>query len=85
MAAFSDVGSQHADKKDDASVSERVSEINLVPSHQSSDGQRTLWQSIKKYRKVVYITLGLTSPILLYGYDYVTVGTVSAMPAFQYV
>lgn len=26
----------------------------------------------------------MTSDILMYGYDYVIVGTVSAMPSFQY-
>jgi hypothetical protein len=47
------------------------------------DEQRTLWQNAKKYRKVVYIMLGLSSAILLYGYDYVIVGTVAGMPSFQ--
>lgn len=47
------------------------------------DEQRSLWQNVKKYRKVTYITLGLTSAILLYGYDNVVVGTISAMPDFQ--
>ncbi|KAF2743030.1 MFS general substrate transporter [Sporormia fimetaria CBS 119925] len=32
---------------------------------------------------MVWISLGLASAILLYGYDYVIVGTVSAMPRFQ--
>lgn len=47
------------------------------------DNNRTLWQNVKKYRKVTYVTFGLTSAILLYGYDNVVVGTVSAMPGFQ--
>jgi hypothetical protein len=47
------------------------------------DAHHTLLQNAKKYRKVVYIMLGLSSAILLYGYDYVIVGTVAGMPSFQ--
>ncbi|KHO01248.1 General substrate transporter [Metarhizium album ARSEF 1941] len=43
----------------------------------------TLWQSVKRYRNVVWCCLGLTTTILLYGYDYVIVGATSAMPSFQ--
>lgn len=50
---------------------------------EDGDKDRTLWQNVKKYRKVTYVTFGLTSAILLYGYDNVVVGTVSAMPGFQ--
>lgn len=63
---------------------EQISEVQSASSSQISDEQRTLWQNVKKYRKVTYITLGLTSAILLYGYDNVVVGTISAMPVFQY-
>lgn len=52
---------------------------------QSGDKDRTLWQNIKRYRKIAYITLGMTSAILLYGYDNVIVGTVTGMPGFQCV
>jgi hypothetical protein len=44
-----------------------------------------LWQAIRKYPKIVGYCIGLTSAILLSGYDQVIVGTSSAMPAFQYV
>jgi hypothetical protein len=50
---------------------------------QAEDYGRTLWQNAKLYRKIVYVTLGLSSAILLYGYDNVIVGTVSGMPSFQ--
>ncbi|OAF99406.1 MFS general substrate transporter [Paraphaeosphaeria sporulosa] len=50
---------------------------------EASDEQRTLWQNVRRYRKVVCVTFGLTSAILLYGYDNVVVGTVSGMPGFQ--
>lgn len=43
----------------------------------------TFWQSVKKWKRIVWYCIGLTSAILMYGYDYVIVGTVSAMPAFQ--
>ncbi|KAF2729957.1 MFS general substrate transporter [Polyplosphaeria fusca] len=60
-------------------------QISDVTSHsdEGDDERRTLWQSIKKYRKVVGYTIALTSAILLYGYDNVVVGTVSGMPKFQ--
>ena len=51
---------------------------------EAGDEGRSLWQNIKKYRKVAWITIGLTSGILLYGYDNVVIGSVSGMPRFQY-
>jgi hypothetical protein len=66
-------------------TAEQISEVQSASSSEISDEQRTLWQNVKKYRKVTYVTLGLTSAILLYGYDNVVVGTISAMPVFQYV
>jgi hypothetical protein len=44
-----------------------------------------LWQSIKTFPRIVGYCLALSSAILLYGYDLVIVGTVAAMPQFQYV
>ncbi|KAF2676657.1 MFS general substrate transporter [Lentithecium fluviatile CBS 122367] len=52
-------------------------------SRENGDERRTLWRYAKKYRKVVWVTFGLASAILLYGYDFVIVGTVSGMPEFQ--
>ena len=63
----------------------RITEVNSNVSSEAGDENRTLWQNVKKYRKVSWITLALTSAILLYGYDNVVVGTVSGMPRFQYV
>ncbi|CAO2651508.1 Nn.00g040780.m01.CDS01 [Neocucurbitaria sp. VM-36] len=72
----------NVDTKDDF-MAEHISDVNSASTSQTSDEQRTLWQNVKKYRKVTYITLGLTSAILLYGYDNVVIGTISAMPDFQ--
>jgi hypothetical protein len=44
-----------------------------------------LWHSLKKWRRIVGYCLALSSAILLYGYDLVIVGTVAAMPQFQYI
>lgn len=59
------------------------------PANQSpmiiGKSQVSLWGSVKIYPKVVGCCLGLTAAILLYGYDLAIVGTVSAMPEFQYV
>ncbi|KAL0943362.1 maltose permease (alpha glucoside transporter) [Colletotrichum truncatum] len=69
----------------DKSVS--LGAVNSITSTAELDtnqyGHLTLWQSIKKWRRVVLYCIGMTSAILLYGYDYVIVGTVSAMPSFQ--
>jgi hypothetical protein len=69
----------NTDKKDVSLAEEDISEVRPA----TTDGQRTLWQNAKRYQKVTYITLGLSSAILLYGYDNVIVGAVSGMPAFQ--
>lgn len=78
--------SRGSEGKDDC-TGEQIFEIdsntNTQVSSEASDNSRTLWQNVKKYRKVTYVTIGLTSAILLYGYDNVVVGTVSAMPVFQ--
>jgi hypothetical protein len=77
------IDNQSTDKKD-SWAGERISEVDSGSTGQDNDEKSTLWQNIKKYRKVVWITIALTSAILLYGYDNVVVGTVSAMPVFQY-
>lgn len=43
----------------------------------------TLWRSVREWPRVVGYCVALSSAILLYGYDLVIVGTVSAMPVFQ--
>lgn len=55
------------------------------PLQTNEDAHLTLKQSLKKWRRVVIYSLCMTSAILMYGYDYVIVGTVSAMPSFQCV
>ena len=60
-----------------------VSVVGTTQSIESGDEGRTVWQNAKKYRKVVAVTFGMASAILLYGYDFVIVGTVSGMPEFQ--
>ncbi|CAI6093625.1 unnamed protein product [Clonostachys chloroleuca] len=42
-----------------------------------------IWAAAKKWHRIVWYCFGLTSCIMMYGYDYVIVGTVSAMPSFQ--
>ena len=67
-------------------TTEQVSlQDNASQAQNSDDEYRTLLQHVKRYRKVSWITLSLASAILLYGYDNVVVGTISAMPQFQYV
>lgn len=77
------------DVKTEAIAAERVETAR--PSIASSDeplqtnehAHLTLKESLIKWRRVVIYSLCMTSAILMYGYDYVIVGTVSAMPSFQ--
>lgn len=74
------------EKKEDFTA-DQVTEVNTTSTSQDQaqggDEHSSLWQNVKKYRNVTYITLAMTSAILLYGYDTVVVGTISAMPVFQ--
>ncbi|KAM4062695.1 major facilitator superfamily protein [Hirsutella rhossiliensis] len=74
-----------ADPEDPApsKVSVHVRRDELAPVQSDPDANLTLWQAIKKWRRVVLYCVGLTSGILMFGYDYVIVGTTSAMPSFQ--
>ena len=86
MASTASQESRSSEEKDNDTgeqISEVDSDTNSQASSEASDSSRTLWQNVKKYRKVTYVTLSLTSAILLSGYDNVVVGTVSAMPVFQ--
>lgn len=53
------------------------------PVHKNEDAELSLWQSMKKYRRIMCYCVGMTSGMLMYGYDYVIVGTITAMPSFQ--
>lgn len=86
MASTASQKSRSSEGKDNYAgeqIFEVNSHANTAVSEHTGDKSRTLWQNVKKYRKVTYVTFGLTSAILLYGYDNVVVGTVSAMPVFQ--
>jgi hypothetical protein len=62
---------------------DHIEVTTLMRTPASDDGALTVWEAVRKYRKVVRYCVGLTSAILLYGYDYVIVGSTSAMPSFQ--
>ena len=46
-------------------------------------GELSLWQSLKKRKRIVFYCIGMSTAILMYGYDYVIVGTTASMPSFQ--
>lgn len=78
----------HRDEQKNGQLGEKETDVKRTVSQttsQASDEQRSLWQNVRKYGKVVWVTFGLTSAILLFGYDNVVVGSVSGMPGFQYV
>lgn len=87
MASTISQKSRGSEGKDSCTTGKQIFEVDSYTNTQASsetiDSSQTLWQNVKKYRKVTYVTFGLTSAILLYGYDNVVVGTVSAMPVFQ--
>lgn len=70
------------DKPTQEFVEDASPSSTTIPAHAT---HTPLWQLLKRWPKVVMYCLALSSAILLYGYDLVIVGTVSAMPAFQYV
>lgn len=84
-----DVKKNMAEKDDPIEIkSELVEQVdNSIdePLQTNEDAHLTLKQSLKKWRRVAIYSLCMTSAILMYGYDYVIVGTVSAMPSFQCV
>ncbi|KAJ6782911.1 hypothetical protein PWT90_11215 [Aphanocladium album] len=43
----------------------------------------TLLQAIKKWKRVFWYSLAISTTILMFGYDFVIVGNSSSMPAFQ--
>lgn len=79
------------EKRADIGFTHRVDE-QLVPastrdSEQEKDEQvnLTLLESFKKWRLVVYYCLGMSTALLMYGFDTVIIGSVAAMPSFQSV
>lgn len=48
-------------------------------------GHLTLWQAIRKWNRLFWYSLAISTTILMFGYDFVVVGNSSSMPAFQYV
>ena len=71
---------------DDKAVDATEHEVTTqITRDNAAENRLGLWQTIRKWPKITGYCMGLTAGILLYGYDLVIVGTVSAMPAFQYV
>ncbi|KAJ5832867.1 hypothetical protein N7474_001178 [Penicillium riverlandense] len=57
----------------------------VCPSHDDARSEHVrLWYSVRRWHKLVGYCVALSSAILLYGYDFVIIGTVSAMPAFKH-
>lgn len=69
---------------DEAGISQIRSIADSATSTEiSANNKLSLWQATKLYPRIIGYCLGLSSAILLYGYDLVIVGTVSALPQFQ--
>lgn len=62
---------------------ENVTSFSSVEDSEDENRHLPLVQSVKLYPKVVGYCFGLTTVILLWGYDLVIVGTVQALPVFQ--
>lgn len=80
-------------KDDDATASRKSSTADEVPMHnltasstQSQQETRmSLWQLFRKWPRLTLWAVALCTPILLYGYDFVIVGNITSVPAFQSV
>lgn len=59
------------------------SEGDLGPS--DSEQNESLWQMVKRNRWAILYCCCMTVSPMLYGFDVITVGVVTAMPGFQYV
>ena len=66
-----------AQYEDDASLLEKA---DPVPE---TEPKMTLWQALRKWPRISWYSLVLTSTIVLWGFDNVLVSSVSAMPVFQ--
>jgi hypothetical protein len=79
------MGGQHivdtADRRNSDNDNDKADSVHHI--ERQADANLTLWQSVKRHRNVVWCCIGLTTTILLYGYDFVIVWTTSAMPSFQ--
>lgn len=72
------VGSEQLEAQyDDASLLEKP---EAVPE---SEPKMPLWAALRRWPRVSWYSLALTSTIVLWGFDNVLVGSVSAMPVFQ--
>lgn len=68
----------------DASIASPSLVLSPQTTEQSFiDDEPNLWKSIRKWPRVLAYSLGMTSAILLYGFDTSIVGNVSAIPEFQ--
>ncbi|XWW94608.1 hypothetical protein V2A60_002553 [Cordyceps javanica] len=81
--------SDYADKHDPGVVADQFPATTRQTSNSSSidvdeHGHLTLWQAIKKWKRVFWYSLAISSTILMFGYDFVIVGNSSSMPAFQH-
>ncbi|KAK8148041.1 hypothetical protein G3M48_000520 [Beauveria asiatica] len=83
MASFQ--SSDYANKHDSGVVAEPLAATPTNGSSIDVDeyGHLSLWQAIKKWNRVFWYSLAISSTILMFGYDFVIVGNSSSMPAFQ--
>lgn len=58
-------------------------DVSTLSADVDNDDHLTLWQALKKWKRISWYCVGMTSAILMYGFDYVIVGSGSAMPSFQ--
>ncbi|KAK5944778.1 hypothetical protein PMZ80_001978 [Knufia obscura] len=78
-------GSEQIEAQYSGDDHESLFKEDLPPPVAESEPKMTLWQALRKWPRVSWYTLALTSTILLWGFDNVLVGSVAAMPEFQKV
>ncbi|KAJ3475109.1 hypothetical protein NLG97_g9572 [Lecanicillium saksenae] len=85
-------GSDYGHKDDSGVVSEPLAITNTTQTSSNAstvdvdeNSHLTVFQAVKKWKRVFWYSLAISSSILMFGYDFVIVGNSSSMPAFQYV
>ncbi|PNY23401.1 Uncharacterized protein TCAP_06660 [Tolypocladium capitatum] len=81
IPASSKASARHGQDKGEATGRACTTQVQEVETDPHVD--LTLWQGVKKWPRIVFYCIAVASGILMYGYDYVIVGTTSAMPSFQ--
>ena len=84
MAPLNNV--EMSNRKSDVEMLENIASVtSSTPIPAASDDQMNLplRQALRQYSRLCWYVLGMTTVVLLWGYDGIIVGNITAIPAFQ--